>query len=214
MMKTNSARRPARVHRDGLHQGLHHRPADHAAHDRRRSPIVFPRLLNPRNFKTRGEVAVIDPSGRAIADIRTGVLAGARGGTARGAGAADPESGACRRAAVRGRRDSNQMTSAMAAVGCPELRLIERPPHGRRPAGESVAARAGRAASPGADRRPRQRRRAATEERLRQLRDLRPQQRRRSRDGRNSAGPAGRRSSTRAPASRASIDRRSKHSSV
>jgi len=33
--------------------------------------VVFPRLLNPRNFKTRGEVAVMDPSGRAMADIRT-----------------------------------------------------------------------------------------------------------------------------------------------
>ena len=33
--------------------------------------IVFPRLLNPRNFKTRGEVAVVDPTGRAMADIRT-----------------------------------------------------------------------------------------------------------------------------------------------
>src|SRR4029434_9229896 len=32
--------------------------------------IVFPRLLNPRNFRTRGEVAIVDPSGRAIADIR------------------------------------------------------------------------------------------------------------------------------------------------
>src|SRR5689334_2713080 len=32
--------------------------------------LVFPRLLNPRNFQTRGEVVVIDPSGRAIADVR------------------------------------------------------------------------------------------------------------------------------------------------
>jgi ABC-2 type transport system permease protein len=32
--------------------------------------VVFPRLLNPRNFKTTGEVAVVDPSGKAIADIR------------------------------------------------------------------------------------------------------------------------------------------------
>ena len=34
------------------------------------SAIVFPRLLNPRNFKTQGEVAVIDPRGQAIGDIR------------------------------------------------------------------------------------------------------------------------------------------------
>ncbi len=32
--------------------------------------IVVPRMLNPRNFRTQGEVAVIDPSGRAMADIR------------------------------------------------------------------------------------------------------------------------------------------------
>ena len=32
--------------------------------------IIFPRLLNPRSFKTQGEVAVIDPSGHAMADIR------------------------------------------------------------------------------------------------------------------------------------------------
>ena len=35
------------------------------------SIVIFPRLLNPRSFKTQGEIAVIDPSGRAIADIRT-----------------------------------------------------------------------------------------------------------------------------------------------
>ena len=89
--------------------------------------IVFPRLLNPRNFKTRGEVAIIDPSGRALADIRT---------------AFSPERMAERReeqarqilnqapAAVRQFADtteSNQM-SAMANLGAAELRLIERPP--------------------------------------------------------------------------------------
>ncbi len=35
------------------------------------SIVVFPRLLNPRSFKTQGEIAVIDASGRAIADIRS-----------------------------------------------------------------------------------------------------------------------------------------------
>jgi ABC-2 type transport system permease protein len=89
--------------------------------------IVFPRLLNPRNFKTRGEVAVIDPSGRAMADIRT---------------AFSPERMAERReeqarqvlnqapAAVRqlaGTADANRMTAMAGNMGAPDLRLIERP---------------------------------------------------------------------------------------
>jgi ABC-2 type transport system permease protein len=89
--------------------------------------IVFPRLLNPRNFKTRGEVAVIDPSGRAIADIRT---------------AFSPERMAERREelarqvlnqappAVRqlaGTADASQMTTMASNMGAPDLRLIERP---------------------------------------------------------------------------------------
>jgi ABC-2 type transport system permease protein len=89
--------------------------------------IVFPRLLNPRNFKTRGEVAVIDPSGRAIADIRT---------------AFSPERMAERREelarqvlnqappAVRqlaGTADASQMTAMASNIGTPDLRLIERP---------------------------------------------------------------------------------------
>jgi ABC-2 type transport system permease protein len=90
------------------------------------SAIVFPRLLNPRNFKTQGEVAVIDSSGRALTDIRA---------------AFSPERVAARReeqarqilnqspAAVQqfaGR--SNQVTSAMAsAAGGTDLRLVERP---------------------------------------------------------------------------------------
>jgi ABC-2 type transport system permease protein len=89
--------------------------------------IVFPRLLNPRNFKTRGEVAVIDPSGRAIADIRTSF---------------SPERMAERReeqvrlalnqapAAVRqiaGAAQTSQMTAAAINTTAPELRLIERP---------------------------------------------------------------------------------------
>jgi len=91
--------------------------------------IIFPRMLNPRNFTTRGEVEVIDPSGRAIADIRV---------------AFSPESVTERReqqarqalnqapAAVQqlaGSGRANQMTAAMAsAVPLSELRLIERPP--------------------------------------------------------------------------------------
>ncbi len=36
--------------------------------------LVFPRLLNPRNFRTRGEVVVIDRSGRAMGDVRAAFL--------------------------------------------------------------------------------------------------------------------------------------------
>jgi len=88
--------------------------------------IVFPRLLNPRSFKTTGEVAVIDPSGKAIEDIRT---------------AFDPARVAERRedqarqvlnqapAAVRQIADGRaaQMTAAVAAAA-PDLRLVERAP--------------------------------------------------------------------------------------
>src|SRR5262245_23401274 len=89
--------------------------------------IVFPRLVNPRNFQARGEVAIIDPTGRAIVDIRV---------------AFSPDRVAARReeqarqilnqapAAVRGlagAADQNQMR-AMANMGVPDLRLIERPP--------------------------------------------------------------------------------------
>ena len=90
--------------------------------------IVFPRLLNPRNFRASGEVAVIDPSGRAIPDIRA---------------AFSPERMAERReelarqvlnqapAAVRqiaGGAPANQMNAAVS-MGAPDLRLIERPPN-------------------------------------------------------------------------------------
>jgi ABC-2 type transport system permease protein len=88
--------------------------------------IVFPRLLNPRSFKTTGEVAIIDPTGKAIGDIRT---------------AFDPRRVEDRReeqarvalnqapAAVRQFTDgrSNQMSAAVAATA-PDLRLVERPP--------------------------------------------------------------------------------------
>jgi ABC-2 type transport system permease protein len=90
--------------------------------------IVFPRLLNPRNFKTRGEVAVIDPSGRAIADIRTSFsserMAERREEQVRQALNQAP-------AAVRqlaGAAQTNQMTAAAINTTAPELRLIERPP--------------------------------------------------------------------------------------
>jgi ABC-2 type transport system permease protein len=88
--------------------------------------IVFPRLLNPRNFRTRGEIAVIDPSGRAIADIRAAFsperMADRREEQARQALNQAP-------AAVRQLADAapaNQMTATVSAVA-PDLRLIERP---------------------------------------------------------------------------------------
>ncbi len=56
--------------------------------------IVFPRLLNPRNFKTRGEVAIIDPQRPRDGRHPNGVLAGAHGRAPRRTGAAGAESGA------------------------------------------------------------------------------------------------------------------------
>jgi ABC-2 type transport system permease protein len=91
--------------------------------------IVFPRLINPRNYRTRGEVAIIDPSGRAVADIRTAFsperVAERREEQARQILNQAPQ--AVQQLAGSGR--SNQMTAAMAgATLIPELRLVERPP--------------------------------------------------------------------------------------
>ena len=123
--------------------------------DRRRS--VFPRLLNPRNFKTRGEIAVIDPSGRAIADIRA---------------AFSPERVAERRE-EQARLVLNQAPAAVQQVAqrprqrksrrrrrphAPDLRLVERPATADRATEESVAARTERDAPSRARRHPRQRR--------------------------------------------------------
>jgi ABC-2 type transport system permease protein len=90
--------------------------------------IVFPRLLNPRNYRTSGEVAIIDSSDRAIADIRQAFsperVSERREEQARQALNQAPA--AVQQLAGAGR--SNQMTAAMAnAVPLPELRLIERP---------------------------------------------------------------------------------------
>ncbi len=91
--------------------------------------IVFPRLLNPRNFKTRGDVAVVDPSSRAMPDIRAafspGRVAERREEQARQllnqAPAAVQQ--------VAASRVSPQMTAAMAnAAAAPDLTLVERPP--------------------------------------------------------------------------------------
>jgi ABC-type Na+ efflux pump permease subunit len=87
--------------------------------------IIFPRLLNPRNFTTRGDVVVIDGSGRAMEDIRA---------------ALQPERMAARReeaarqllnqapAAVQqvaGRGSAQIATAARGAA--PDLRLVEGP---------------------------------------------------------------------------------------
>ena len=88
--------------------------------------IVFPRLLNPRNFKTTGEVAIIDPTGHAIADVRKAFsperIAERREEQARQALNQAPET--VRRLVSDSR--SNQITAGVAAVS-PDLRLIERP---------------------------------------------------------------------------------------
>ena len=91
--------------------------------------IVFPRLINPRNYRTRGEVAIVDPSGRAVADIRAAFsperVAERREEQARQVLNQAPQ--AVQQLAGSGR--SNQMTAAMAnAAPIPELRLVERPP--------------------------------------------------------------------------------------
>jgi ABC-2 type transport system permease protein len=88
--------------------------------------IVFPRLLNPRNFKTTGEVAIINPSGKAATDIRTAFsperVAARREVLARQVLNQAPE--AVRQAVPVER--AGQMTAVVAA-GAADLRLIERP---------------------------------------------------------------------------------------
>jgi ABC-2 type transport system permease protein len=91
--------------------------------------IVFPRLLNPRNFRTSGEVAIVDPSGLALTDVRHAFsperVAERREEQARQALNQAPA--AVRQLAGAGR--ANQMTAAVAnAAPLPDLRLIERPP--------------------------------------------------------------------------------------
>ena len=90
--------------------------------------IVFPRLLNPRSFKTQGEVAVIDPSGHAMGDIRTAFsperVAQRREEQARIVLNQVPE--AVQTIAKSGA--APQMTTAMAtAAASTDLQLVERP---------------------------------------------------------------------------------------
>ncbi len=90
------------------------------------SIVVFPRLLNPRSFKTQGEIAVIDPSGRAIADIRSAFspqrLAERREQQVRQA--LDQAPAAVRELTTA--RATPQMAAAIAgATAVPELALVE-----------------------------------------------------------------------------------------
>jgi ABC-type Na+ efflux pump permease subunit len=92
------------------------------------SIIVFPRLLNPRSFKTQGEIAVVDPSGRAIEDVRKAFsperVAERREDQARLVlNQAPPE--VQQMASSRG---TPQMAAAIAsATAAPDLSLVERP---------------------------------------------------------------------------------------
>src|SRR5215467_10308822 len=92
------------------------------------SIVIFPRLLNPRSFKTQGEIAVIDPSGRAIGDIRKAFsperMTERREEQARQVlNQAPPE--VQQMATSRG---NAQVAAAMAsATAAPDLQLVERP---------------------------------------------------------------------------------------
>lgn len=89
------------------------------------SAIVFPRLLNPRNFKTRGEIVVVDRSGRAMSDIKAAFLperiAERREAAARQALNQAPA--AVQQAAARG----SAQIAAAALSTAPDLRVIEQP---------------------------------------------------------------------------------------
>ena len=92
------------------------------------SIIIFPRLLNPRAFKTQGEVAIIDPSGRAIGDIRAAFsqerMTERREEQARQVLNQAPQ--AVQQMATS--RATPQMAAAIAsATATPDLTLIERP---------------------------------------------------------------------------------------
>ncbi|HET9833838.1 MAG TPA: ABC transporter permease [Vicinamibacterales bacterium] len=93
------------------------------------SILVFPRLLNPRNFKTQGEVAIIDPSGRAIGDIRTAFS------TERVTERREEQARQVLNQApaevqqLAKSRTTPQVAAAVAsATAVPDLRLVERPP--------------------------------------------------------------------------------------
>jgi ABC-2 type transport system permease protein len=89
--------------------------------------IVFPRLMNPRNFRTSGAIAVVDPSGKALADIRAAFaperIAERREDQARQALNQAPA--AVREMAPIAR--SGRMSATIAAAAASDLTLVERP---------------------------------------------------------------------------------------
>jgi ABC-2 type transport system permease protein len=92
------------------------------------SILIFPRLLNPRNFKMQGEIAVIDPSGHAIGDIRSAFsqerITERREEQARQVLNQAPQEVQ----QVAASRGTPQVAAAIASASpAPELRLIERP---------------------------------------------------------------------------------------
>jgi len=92
------------------------------------SAIIFPRLLNPRNFKTSGEVAIVDPTGRAMADVRS-AFAPERMAERRDEQARQILNQAPAAVQQMAQTRSPQMAAAMAtATAASDLRLLERPP--------------------------------------------------------------------------------------
>jgi len=91
--------------------------------------VVFPRLLNPRSFRTSGEIAVIDPSGKAIGDIRTAFsearVAERREQLARQVLNQAPAQ--VQQIAQAGGRSSQMSAAVASATAAPDLRLVERP---------------------------------------------------------------------------------------
>jgi ABC-type Na+ efflux pump permease subunit len=84
--------------------------------------ILGPWLFNPRNFQVEGEVAIVDPTGKVIPELRQTL--DAKGIAARRSGFLDqvPEGV---RDVVEGQEASRAMEAAIGQV--PDFRLIERP---------------------------------------------------------------------------------------
>jgi len=94
------------------------------------SAVVFPRLMNPRNFRTSGEIAVVDPTGKAIGDIRAAFsperIAERREQQA--LQALNQAPAAVQELARSGAGRSNRVATAVAAAtAAPDLHLVERP---------------------------------------------------------------------------------------
>lgn len=92
------------------------------------SAVIFPRLLNPRDFKASGDVAIVDPTGRVMADIKS-AFAPERMAERRDEQARQILNQAPAAVQQIAQTRSPQMAAAMAtATGASDLRLIERPP--------------------------------------------------------------------------------------